>query len=110
MMPEYNMLHSILKEENLTREYISFHQDQLNNQTWLSSILRPINSSEIKLENFVIYAKELNGQENFILLCLNSTIFRSDDKKRKCVQQEIIELPGQSWVLENQFGKFEHYQ
>lgn len=93
MMPDVNGLHYDLKQEFLMRNNISFHQDQQNNQTWLSGISRPITISEITLMNFFIYAKELDGQESFELLCLNSTIFSSDGEKRKCVENKIINLP-----------------
>ena len=60
MMPNLNLQHFDLKQEYLIRENTTFHQEELNNKTWLTSLLRPINSSEITLEEFVIYAEEKN--------------------------------------------------
>ena len=93
VIPAVNGLHYNLKNEHLMKNNISFHQNQLKNDTWLTDISRNLNSSEIKLLNFLIYVKKTSGQESFQLLCLNGTIFSLDGEKRKCVQDELIDLP-----------------
>ena len=109
-MPNINLQHFNLKNEILKRKNITFHIRELNNVTWLQSLLRPINESEITMKEFSIYGQEEEGREKFVLICLVTTTFLLNGESVKCDQKEILMLPEHDWSLENKNGLYQHFE
>ena len=109
-MPSINLKHFNLKHEFLERDNTTFHMGELNNVTWLQSLLRPKNESEITLEEFSIYGQEEKGREKFVLICLVTTTFLLNGESVQCDQKEVLMLPEHDWTLENKNGRYEHFE
>lgn len=61
VIPQLNRRHFHLKKEYLVNKNETIHQSQLQNTTYMSSILRDLNPSETTLSHFLIYSKENLG-------------------------------------------------
>ena len=83
---------------------------ELNNVTWLQSLLRPKNESEITLEDFSIYGQEEKGREKFVLICLVTTTFLLNGESVQCDQKEVLMLPEHDWTLENKIVRYLHFK
>ena len=72
--------------------------------------MRVLELSEVTLEDFLIFSREVEGREDFKLFCLNSTLFKLNNSHRKCTQNEQVSLPNSDWTISRDHGSFSHFQ
>ena len=109
-MPGINLHHFHLTDCMMKQVNLTFPVEALQNTSWINEQLRPIQETEIVLNQFSIFAQENLGKQNFTLICLEQGDFLLNGKSVNCQQGSSIFLPETNWELKNEFGSYVHYE